>query len=69
LVAGSGEFAAQRGIRQVPAVPRQQEMHAVDRRHRNKVIPVLMPEDPTPDSYLAESPVRYRVQRKPAKSS
>jgi uncharacterized protein len=38
------------------------------RRHRNKVIPVLMPEDPNPDSYLAESPVRYRVKRKPAKS-
>ena len=38
------------------------------RRHRNKVVPVLMPEDPNPDSYLAESPVRYRVKRKPAKS-
>ena len=38
------------------------------RRHRNKVISVLMPEDPNPDSYLAESPVRYRVKRKPPKS-
>jgi predicted nucleic acid-binding protein len=39
------------------------------RRHRNKIIPVLMPDDQTPDSFLAESPVRYRVRRKPAKAA
>ncbi len=39
------------------------------RRHRNKIIPVLMPDDQTRDSYLAESSVRYRVKRKPAKIS
>jgi hypothetical protein len=38
------------------------------RRHRNQSIPVLMPDDQTPDSFLAESPVRYRVKRKPAKT-
>jgi hypothetical protein len=38
------------------------------RRHRNKVIPVLMPDDDqTSGSHLAESPVRYRVKRKPVK--
>jgi predicted nucleic acid-binding protein len=39
------------------------------RRHRNKIIPVLMPDDQTPGSHLAESPVRYRVRRRPAKGS
>jgi predicted nucleic acid-binding protein len=40
------------------------------RRHRNKIIPVLMPDDdPTFGSRLAESPVPYRVRRKPAKGS
>jgi uncharacterized protein len=38
------------------------------RRHRNKTIPVLMPDDQTPGSHLAELPVHYRVRRKPAKS-
>jgi predicted nucleic acid-binding protein len=39
------------------------------RRHRNEIIPVLMPDDRTSDSCLAEAPVRYPVKRKPAKSS
>jgi uncharacterized protein len=40
------------------------------RRHRNKIIPVLMPEeDQTPGSRLAESPVPYRTRRKPGKGS
>ena len=40
------------------------------RRHRNKIIPVLMPDDDqTPSSRLAESPIPYRVRRKPAKGS
>jgi len=40
------------------------------RRHRNKVIPVMMPDDDqTPGSRLAESPVPYRVRRRPAKGS
>ena len=40
------------------------------RRHRNKIIPVLMPDDDqTLGSRLAESPVRYRVRRRPAKGS
>jgi hypothetical protein len=38
------------------------------RRHRNQVIPILMPGDETPGSYLAESPVPYRVRRGGAKS-
>jgi predicted nucleic acid-binding protein len=40
------------------------------RRHRNKIIPVLMPDDnQTPGSRLAESPVPYRARRRPAKGS
>ena len=40
------------------------------RRHRNKIIPVLMPhDDQTPGSRLAESPIPYRVRRRPAKGS
>ena len=40
------------------------------RRHRNKIIPVMMPDDDqTPGSRLAESPVPYRVRRRPAKGS
>jgi predicted nucleic acid-binding protein len=40
------------------------------RRHRNKIIPVLMPDDnQMPGTNLAESPVRYRVKRKPVKDS
>jgi predicted nucleic acid-binding protein len=39
------------------------------RRHRNKIIPVLIPDDQTPGSQLAESPLRYRVRRRPAKGS
>ena len=40
------------------------------RRHRNKLIPVIMPDDEqTPGNSLAESPVAYRVRRKPAKGS
>ena len=40
------------------------------RRHRNKIIPVMMPDDDqTPGSRLAESPVAYRVRRRPAKGS
>ena len=40
------------------------------RRHRNKIIPVMMPDDDqTLGSRLAESPVRYRVRRRPAKDS
>ena len=40
------------------------------RRHRNKIIPVMMPgDDQTPGSRLAESPVPYRVRRRPAKGS
>ena len=39
------------------------------RRHRNKIIPVLMPDDQAPDSFLAESPVPYRARRKPAKAA
>ncbi len=38
------------------------------RRHRNQVIPILLPGDETPGSYLAESPVTYRVRRGGAKS-
>jgi predicted nucleic acid-binding protein len=38
------------------------------RRHRNQVIPILLPGDETPGSYLAESPVPYRVRRGGAKS-
>ena len=38
------------------------------RRHRNKIIPVLMPDDQTAGSQLAESPVPYRVRRGGAKS-
>jgi len=30
---GRGELAANRGIRQVPAVPRQQEVHPMHRGH------------------------------------
>ena len=38
------------------------------RRHRNKIIPVLMPDDDqTSGSHLAESPVPYRVRRRPVK--
>jgi hypothetical protein len=33
------------------------------RRHRNQIIPVLMPDDQSPGSYLAEAPVPYRVRR------
>ena len=40
------------------------------RRHHNKIIPVIMPDDEqTPGSRLAESPVAYRVRRRPAKGS
>jgi uncharacterized protein len=40
------------------------------RRYRNKTIPVLMPDDgQTSGSYLAESPVSYRVKRSRAKGS
>jgi uncharacterized protein len=39
------------------------------RRHRNKLIPVLLPSDEPPDSHLAESPTPYRVRRRPAKGS
>jgi len=39
------------------------------RRHRNKIIPVLMPDDQAPDSFLAESPVPYQARRKPAKAA
>ena len=39
------------------------------RRHRSKIIPVLMPDDETPGSRLAESPVPYRVKRRPATRS
>jgi predicted nucleic acid-binding protein len=40
------------------------------RRHRNKIIPVMMPDDDqTPGCRLAESPVPYRVRRRPAKGS
>jgi predicted nucleic acid-binding protein len=40
------------------------------RRHRNKIIPVMMPgDDQTLGSRLAESPVPYRVRRRPAKGS
>ena len=38
------------------------------RHHRNQIIPVLMPDDQSPGSYLAESPVPYRVKRGRAKS-
>lgn len=38
------------------------------RRHRNQIIPVLMPDEQLPGSYLAESPVPYRVRRGRAKS-
>ena len=37
------------------------------RRHRHKIIPVLMPDDQASGSRLAESPVPYRVRRRPAK--
>jgi hypothetical protein len=33
LLTGRGELAANRGIRQVPAVPRQQEVHPMHRGH------------------------------------
>ena len=39
------------------------------RRHRNKIIPVLMPDDQSSGSRLAESPVPYRVRRRPSKGS
>ncbi len=39
------------------------------RRHRNKIIPVLMPGDQAPDGRLAEAPLRYRVKRRSARSS
>jgi uncharacterized protein len=39
------------------------------RRHRRKIIPVLMPDDETPGSRLAESPVPYRIKRRPATRS
>ena len=39
------------------------------RRHRNKIIPVLMPDDQASGSHLAESPVPYGVRRRPAKGS
>lgn len=39
------------------------------RRHRNKIIPVLMPDDQASGSRLAESSVPYRVRRRPAKGS
>jgi predicted nucleic acid-binding protein len=38
------------------------------RRHRNQIIPVLMPDEQAPGSHLAESPVPYRVRRARAKS-
>lgn len=38
------------------------------RRHRNQVIPVLMPEDQAFGGYLAESSVPYRVKRARAKA-
>ena len=38
------------------------------RHHRNQIIPVLMPDDQSPGSYLAELPVPYRVRRGGAKS-
>jgi hypothetical protein len=38
------------------------------RRHRNQIIPVLMPDEQLPGSYLAESPVPYHVRRGRAKS-
>jgi len=39
------------------------------RRHRSKIIPVLMPDDQTPGSHLAETPLPYRVRRRPAKGA
>jgi len=39
------------------------------RRYRSKLIPVLMPDDQTPGSYLAETPVPYRVRPRPAKGT
>lgn len=39
------------------------------RRHRNKVIPLLMPGDPVRGGFLAESPTPYRVKRRLARSS
>jgi uncharacterized protein len=39
------------------------------RRHRDKVIPLLMPDDPASGGYLAEPATPYRVKRKPAKTS
>ncbi len=39
------------------------------RCHRNKVIPVLIPEDREPPSHLAESPTRYRIKRRMVKRS
>ena len=39
------------------------------RRHRSKVIPVLMPDDQTPGSHLAETPLPYRGRRGPVKGA
>ncbi len=39
------------------------------RRHRNRVIPLLMPDESAPGSYLAETPARYRVKGKTAKAT
>jgi hypothetical protein len=39
------------------------------RRHRNKVIPVLMPHEDGAGGYFAESPTPYRARRKPSKRS
>ncbi len=39
------------------------------RRHRTKLIPVLMPDDDALGSHLAEAPVPYRVRRKAAKAA
>ena len=39
------------------------------RRHRSKIIPVLMPDDQPAGSHLAETPLPYRVRRRPAKGT
>jgi predicted nucleic acid-binding protein len=39
------------------------------RRHRRKIIPVLMPDDETLGSRLAETPLPYRVKRRLASRS
>jgi predicted nucleic acid-binding protein len=39
------------------------------RRHRNQVIPVLMPDEQAFGGYLAEAPAPYRLSRKASKKS